>query len=117
MDDQENYIHNGITYTPAYYGYFEFEEVNGSLVRAERHIRGCICALKGNCIRYCCDPYKTDQCPNQLEGYVSDVGGEVTYVEDLSRLFSVVYGPLNCLKYSITHDDEADNYTIAMVLY
>jgi G protein-coupled receptor Mth (Methuselah protein) len=54
LDQNHNYLHNGIVYTRDLYATFDFifDHHNGKL-SAPPHIRGCICNLKP-CIRVCC---------------------------------------------------------------
>lgn len=114
MDADNNYHHKGVTYSPQYYGYFGFKDVNGSHVRTETHIRGCICDLKKNCIRLCCDPFK-GPCPAQYDGFVEDTEtGEISYSEDLTEMYPVVYGSPACNAYLINRHD-GDNHTIVTV--
>lgn len=113
QDSQGNYLHEGIEYSPEFYAQFDFEYLNDTLVPVEPHIRGCICAIKGSCMRLCCDPSK-DTCPDQISGYVRDNRtGVVVAVDDLTKRMPAVYGVPYCLKYLASQS--IDNFTLSSV--
>ena len=114
--EQGNYHHNGVVYSPQYYGTFDFVVINETSVAADPHVRGCVCAVQGNCVRVCCDPQR-EPCPTTFDGYLrKDTSEEPTYSEDLTKGMALVFGGLECQKYSINpQDDPFDNFTMLAV--
>lgn len=114
--DDQDYIHNGVTYNRSQYATVDYELINGTKLKVHPYIRGCICAVKP-CLRTCCDPANTESCTTTYSGHVINaVTSEVTLVDDLSEQFEFTYGMLTCAKYALKpHEYSTDNYTITTV--
>uniref|UniRef100_A0A1L8DK28 Putative g protein-coupled receptor n=1 Tax=Nyssomyia neivai TaxID=330878 RepID=A0A1L8DK28_9DIPT len=101
FDDGGNILFDGILYPPHLFGTYDYEMVNRTTkYSVEPHIRGCICEIKQNCIKYCCPKnyvYNRGECseyrassPILLD--VSEENGDVMENVNVEQRFGIVYG-------------------------
>ncbi|XP_055688325.1 G-protein coupled receptor Mth2-like isoform X2 [Lutzomyia longipalpis] len=100
-DANGNILFDGILYQPDQYGTYDYEMVNRTLkFPVESHIRGCICNIKGNCVKYCCPRgyiYSHGEC-SRYNGSkpillpIHEEDGNVTNEVNIEERFGIVYG-------------------------
>lgn len=113
--DNGNLVYEGVVYNSSWYAYYDYEiDKDENVVRVAPHVRGCICAVKGYCARFCCDPSK-EACPHQYDGFFEDHTQQISYTEHFGHHVSVVFGLPFCPAFMTNYSDPNDNFTVRYV--
>lgn len=122
MDELGNIFHDGTLYPQDQYGAFKYEIVDRTKRRTvPNHIRGCICAVRGACLRLCCKPnqYHSERCLDyddkesaSFELPIRNTKTQVDYMVNLTQHFGIIINRPCKEMYDLNTSFEEDQFVI-----
>lgn len=114
-DNKGNFIHEGVTYKPGYFGLSNFIYQKSVKIPVIQHLRGCICSYKP-CIRMCCT--HESHCTNDFSIMVPTADEESSIMIDSSQSdFGILSGNPCTQSFKLEPDDyDEDKWLMLKVI-